>query len=629
MDELVALRRIATETPSEWGLRLIDWLTVRHQRRIPVPVERLVAELEGLREEPEILLDLIVAEWTMRRQAGEQVELSDYLGRFPDREVEVRALWEIDQETPDPADSDLSPLQGIDTTLRLPDWYLGKVALPVVFGAHRIRREFGSGGMARVFLAEPEPGTDDVALKVPKIPLGHDPKSRESREVIRQRFLREVRLTQRFDHPNLCRALDVGECDGLPYFTMPFYTRGSVSEELLRRGRFEEHEAARLIVEIAHALQVAHDLGILHRDLKPSNLLRHEDGRTIVADFGIAFLIDVNELRLTASENIPGTPPYLSPEQASGERELTPASDIFSLGVILYELLTGTKPFHGANVRALLNQIVEASPPPLEERRPGISPALSSICARAMAKQPGERYASMSAFALDLERFLAGVWTPTPAGEVEYVPTVTFPGESKPVSRRPWRRAVVALVLIGSLGGLVTWASLPGAAHRVVVSHCEPIGRFRLLQLLHDDLAAADVKVRPHYRYFSLMEVHDNPYVSDADLALHLDALRRVLNRLSRNVRDVPVYPVDPSGCLLRVDLRDLGWDAAYEWRDVLNAEPYGVRYDAADQADRPLRKLAHETYCLRSQLSGYKSNRFNWLGKGGSGSCDFDSLNT
>jgi Protein kinase domain len=555
----------------------------------------------------------------LRRQAGEQLELSDYVRQFPDWEADLRALWMMDQETPVPPRPDLTPPKG-DSILRLPDWYLGKVALPVVFGNHRLRREFGNGGMARVFLAEPEPGTDDVALKVPKLPLGIDPKARESREVIRQRFLREIRVTQRFDHPNLCRALEVGELEGLPYFTMPFYTRGSVSEELQRRGRFEENEAARLIVEVARALQVAHDLGILHRDLKPSNLLRHEDGRTIVADFGLAVLFDVKELRLTASDNIPGTPPYLSPEQALGAGELTPASDIFTLGVILYELLTGAKPFHNANVIALLNQIIEASPTPIEERRPEISPALSSICARAMAKEPIDRYASMSAFALDLERFLVGVWTLSPASGNGDSSTVTYTPGTKPLSGRPWRRAVVALAMIGSLGGLVALASRPGnplnqhgTAPRVVVSHREPIGRFRLLQLLHDDLAATDVKVRPQYRYFSLMEVHDNPYIRDADLALHLDALRRVLNRLSRNVRDVPVYPVDPSGSLLRVDLRDLGWDAAYEWHDLLSVEPYGVRYDASGQVDRPLRKLAHETYDLTVSLDT-PSVRGDWF---------------
>src|SRR5271165_5712595 len=100
MDELASLRRIANETPSDWGLRLIAWLSVRHQRKSAVPIERLIAELEGLREEPEVVLDFILAEWTLRRQAGEQIVLSEYVERFPDREPELRALWDVDQETP-------------------------------------------------------------------------------------------------------------------------------------------------------------------------------------------------------------------------------------------------------------------------------------------------------------------------------------------------------------------------------------------------------------------------------------------------------------------------------------------------------------------------------------------------
>jgi hypothetical protein len=138
----------------------------------------------------------------------------------------------------------------------------------------------------------------------------------------------------------------------------------------------------------------------------------------------------------------------------------------------------------------------------------------------------------------------------------------------------------------------------PVVVERPVVSTRQPIGLRGQLQLLHDDLDKLDAAVRSHVRYFSLLAVHDNPYVGDADLALHLDALRRVLNRLSKDKLNVPVHRVDASGCLLRIDLRDLAWDADNEWTDLLKVEPYGVRYDAV-HPDEALRKLARETYAL------------------------------
>jgi hypothetical protein len=159
------------------------------------------------------------------------------------------------------------------------------------------------------------------------------------------------------------------------------------------------------------------------------------------------------------------------------------------------------------------------------------------------------------------------------------------------------------------LGGALAWRAVVGdkgpprgtpepRGERAVVSTRQPVGLRGQLERLHADLDKLEAVVRPHVRYFSLMAVHDNPYVSDAELALHLDALKRVLNRLSHNRRDVPVYPVDASGCLLRIDLRDLDWHPAIEWELLLKAEPYGVRHDAV-HPDETLRRLARETYAL------------------------------
>lgn len=600
------------ESASDWGLRLLDNFTARHQCSAGVRVESFLQEVVGLESEPEVVLDLLVAEWMLRRQAGEVVELSEYVGRFPNLEHELRMLWAVDQQTPFPPGE---PGLTADMARSFPDWYLGAAALPVAFGSYRLLREFGGGGMARVFLAEPMAGGSLVALKVPKLPLEQDSESIADREKREIRFLREAHLTQRLDHPSLCRTLDVGECQRLPYFTMPYYSQGSVAEELRASGTFSQTHAARLIATVARAMQHAHDLGMIHRDLKPSNLLRADDGQIVVTDFGLAFMVELEGFRLTSSGHILGTPRYFSPEQAGGERKLTPATDIFSLGVILYELLAGQVPFEGNNV-ALLRAIHEASPRPLEELRQDVSPALAAICRKAMAKEPGERYSSMTAFADDLDRFLAGTWTLGSEPPEPQTPSSTDPGPTEHCWHgRRWV-AVLCLGLLGSIVGLGLWGSLAGniwpfshrggngeAIERVLVSTRQPIGQRGLLQLLHDDLDHLEAIVRPHIRYFSLMAVHDNPYISDADFALHLDALRRVLNRLSHNKLDVPVYPVDASGCLLRIDLRDLDWDAAYEWLDLLDAEPYGVRYDSTVTSDETLRKLAREIYALTASL--------------------------
>ena len=603
MDDFTPLTRRASESASEWRLRLLDDMAARHRHGARIPVEAYLERLPGLAAETEVVLDLLAAEWTLRRQAGEAVALSEYLQRFPTREGDIRMLWQADELTPPPVGDNPSPLD----PSRLPAWYTGNADFPVVFGEYRLLREFGGGGMARVFLAEPLAGGEVVALKAPKLPLGEDEQAVVDRTTRRLRFLREARLTSRLDHPRLCRVLEVGEKDGLPYFTMPYYPRGSVGEELQAHGRFAERDAARLIADVARALQHAHSLGILHRDLKPSNLLRDEQGNVVAVDFGLALPVDEEGPRLTSTGKILGTVLYLSPEQAHGRADLTPASDVFSLGVVLYELLAGKPPFAG-NVVEVVMAIVEQPEPPLEN----VSPALAAICRKAMAKKPADRYPTMDAFADDLERFLADEWTPRPPKRIRW-----------------WVAAagVAAMAVLASVAVRAIVASheyppsrSPGGnshpqVERPVVSKREPIGFRGQLQFMHDDLDRLDATKRPHVRYFSLLAVHDNPYVSDADYNLHLDALGRVLNRFGSSERKVTVYPVDASGCLLRIDLRDLDWHPAQEWSLLLKAEPYGVRYDAV-QPDESLQKLARETYALAGINSLFDAPcvRADWL---------------
>ncbi len=616
MDDFAPLARRDGETAEDWGQRLVRDLAARHQRASPVPAEIYLQRLPGLEDEREVVLDLLLAEWTLRQEAEDDISLDEYLQRFPRWQQELREQWQIDR-----AASSEEPFLGVLGLL--PAWYAGAAPLPAIFGAYRVLRELGNGGMARVFLAEPLGGGAAVALKVPSLPLGQDAKAIARRISCRERFRREARFMEQLEHPGLCQALDDDECEGLPFFTMPFYSRDSVGKELQERKRFPPAEAASLVAETARALQHAHDRGIVHRDLKPANLLRDEQGRIVVTDFGLAFPAEEQDLRLTASGYVPGTVLYFSPEQAAGQRNLTPASDVFSLGVVLYELLAGHPPFAGTPAD-LQRAISEATPAPLEQVYPDVSPVMGSICRRAMAREPGERYASMTDFADDLDRFLAGTWVRPPETPELLRSNILVPGESPHRSRRRWLVAGLSASAAVLLGGFALRAFLGGNTpsspeeagdSRPVVSTRQPVGLRGQLQLLHDDLDKLEATVRPHVRHVSLMAVHDNPYVSDADYALHLDALRRLLNRLSHDKPNVPVYPVGSSGCLLRIDLRDLAWDSAIEWSLLLQAEPYGVRYDAV-HPDESLRKLARETYALAGINSLFDSPivRADWL---------------
>ncbi len=625
MDDFLPLARQAGEPAPVWMRRLVEDLATRHRREVRVPVETYLTRLPGLEAEPEAACDLVVAEWTLRRQAGEAVELAEYLRRFPAWGEELSMLWHVDQRTPLVA-NEPAPV-GTAAAIGTP-WLAETVTLPVIFG-YRLLREFEGGAMGRVFLAEPMEGGPAVALKVPRLPQGHGLKAVAEHATRLQRFLREASVMRQLVHPGLCRALDVGACDGLPYFTMLYYPNGSVASTLQDRGPFAPRDAARLVADVALALQHAHDLRIVHRDLKPSNLLYDGEGQVVVADFGLAFPLDPEELRLTGIGFTPGTPRYFSPEQACGVREPEPASDIFSLGDILYELLSGQPPFREERALQLLVEIQEASPTPLDELCPDVPPALIAICRRAMAREPADRYRSMAEFADDLGRYLAGTWEPPANTPQPLLPASIDLADPLQGWRSTSRRVGLAVGLVVLLGCLVAlWSVLSGsppqhqvggkedpppAVERRVVSRRLPVGVRGELQSVHDDLGKLEVAERPHMRYFTLTGVHDNPYISDADWGLHLDALNRVVNRLSWNKKDVPLYPVDTTSCVLRIDLRDLGWDAANEWSDLLKAEPYGVRYDSLVHNDDSLRKLARELCALTVSLDS-PSVRADWF---------------
>jgi len=214
-----------------------------------------------------------------------------------------------------------------------------------------------------------------------------------------ERFLREIKITAALHHPHILPLLDSGQVDGLLFYVMPLARGESLRQRLHRTGPLPIDEALAIGRDVAHALQHAHEQGVLHRDVKPENVLL-EDGLAIVADFGIARAVsDAGGEKLTETGLAVGTPQYMSPEQATAERAIDHRTDIYSLGCVLYELLAGEPPFSGTSAQSVIRQHIAAEPRALTVLRPAVPPATAAAIARALAKDPVDRYPTATAFA--------------------------------------------------------------------------------------------------------------------------------------------------------------------------------------------------------------------------------------
>jgi serine/threonine protein kinase len=277
---------------------------------------------------------------------------------------------------------------------------------PRAFGRYTLERLLGEGGMGAVYLAHDNQLGRQIALKVPRLPA-------DAPGQAAARFLREARAAAALSHPNICPVYDLGEHEGAPFLSMAFIPGEPLSRRVGPGRALPPAEAVTLVRKIALAMQHAHDHRILHRDLKPANVLIDGRGEPVVMDFGLARVGGTLRTQLTHQGDVMGTPAYMPPEQIEGDPDrIGPAADIYSLGVVLYELLTGATPFRG-DLTALALQVLGDPPPPPSARVPGLDPNLEAVCLRALAKRPEERWPSMQAFADALDGCLRAGTAPT------------------------------------------------------------------------------------------------------------------------------------------------------------------------------------------------------------------------
>jgi hypothetical protein len=302
------------------------------------------------------------------------------------------------------------------------------------FGRYRIERQLGEGGMGAVYLALDTALDRPVALKIPRF-AGNV-------EVAAARFLREARAAAGLQHPNICPVYDAGDVAGTHYLAMAFVTGQTLACRIGPGRPVDPAEAARIVRAVALAMQYAHDRGVIHRDLKPVNVMIDDRGEPVVMDFGLARRQADGGPQLTVQGEVMGTPAYMPPEQVAGDvAKMGPASDVYALGVVLYELLTGEPPFTG-ELFALLAQIALDAPKPPSARRPGLDLRFDSVCLKALAKRPEERWKSMKALA----DALAGL-ARAPSGTAAEPPTLTLKVAGTSFAYRP--PTVLPVVTVG------------------------------------------------------------------------------------------------------------------------------------------------------------------------------------
>jgi predicted Ser/Thr protein kinase len=397
-------------TPGQVVAALRDEQRRRWRAGKRVLAEAYLARHPAVRADAECALELVYQEVLLRAERGEAPQLEEYLRRFPEWAARLGPLFEVHQALgsgpladgasattvpPRPA-----PATGADAATLPPEPAPAEVPgdLPQVPG-YALLGELGRGGMGVVYKAR-QVGLDRlVALKM----ILAGPYAGEH-EVAR--FRTEAEAVARLQHPHIVQIYEVGEHDGRPFFSLEFVEGGSLAERL-EGTPWPAGKAAPLVEALARAMHAAHRKGIVHRDLKPANVLLTPEGEPKITDFGLAKKLDV-EKGQTQTGAIVGTPSYMAPEQAGGQsKALGPAADVYALGAILYELLTGRPPFKATKPLDTILQVLSEEPVPPSRLQPKVARDLETICLKCLEKEPGKRYGTAEALAEDLRRFRA------------------------------------------------------------------------------------------------------------------------------------------------------------------------------------------------------------------------------
>lgn len=374
----------------------------------PITIEQQCAEADPV-VHPYLLRELLAAEIEARRSHGELPLPADYESRFPDQTESIAQAFGFTSDT-DPT-LEMTQTVAYGSTSQVlrrneANWRASPISdstsrsswaefLPMQFGRYRLQRLLGRGGMGSVYLAHDQELDRDVAIKFPEFDDRSDVKA-----VAIERFRREARAMATVQHPHLCSVFDVGELEGRHYLTMAYVDGQSLSE-------FAENlsplDIVRVVATVARALEAAHQAGIVHRDLKPSNVMLNAQGEPIVMDFGLASRDAVQESAITHTGLVIGSPAYMAPEQVEADHErIGPQTDVYALGVILYQLLTGRRPFDGSGL-SVLGQISSGRQPTAPSTLADVDSRLESICLKAMAFRIEDRFQSAVALAEALE----------------------------------------------------------------------------------------------------------------------------------------------------------------------------------------------------------------------------------